>query len=103
MIALLDEHHEALRRLCEQFGVARLEIFGSAATGEGFDPAESDLDFLVEFVPLEPEQHARAYVGLLAALEDLFGRPIDLVEPEAIRNPYLLDAVNESRTVVYAA
>ncbi|MGO9742875.1 MAG: nucleotidyltransferase domain-containing protein [Roseiarcus sp.] len=36
---------------CKRFDVARLDIFGSAARGENFDPARSDADFLVAFGP----------------------------------------------------
>ena len=44
---LLQAKLELLRELCERFGVERLELFGSAARGE-FDPANSDLDFIVQ-------------------------------------------------------
>ena len=83
--------------------VRRLELFGSAATGDGFRDGESDLDFLVEFLPLEPGTHADAYFGLLAALEDLLQRPVDLVMVRAIGNPYFLESVNRTRQVLYAA
>jgi predicted nucleotidyltransferase len=102
MIELIEEHRSDLDALCRRFRVATLELFGSAADGT-FDPQRSDLDFLVEFHPLEPGQHANAYFGLLHGLEDLFHRKIDLVMPRAIRNPYLLKSVNESRKVIYAA
>ncbi|HZO26781.1 MAG TPA: nucleotidyltransferase domain-containing protein [Chloroflexota bacterium] len=95
-------HREALERLCRQFHVRRLELFGSAATGS-FRPGESDVDFLVEFEPLPPGEHANAYFGLLFGLEDLFGRPIDLVSPEAIENPYFREAVDETKVLIFAA
>ena len=95
-------HQEALERLCRQFHVRRLELFGSAATGS-FRAEESDVDFLVEFEPLPPGEYANAYFGLLFGLEDLFGRPIDLVSPEAITNPYFREAVEESKVLVFAA
>jgi predicted nucleotidyltransferase len=79
-----------------------LELFGSAASG-GFDPAHSDLDFLVEFQDLTPTEYARSYFGLLHDLEDLFERPIDLVTVRSLTNPYLLRAIERDRTVLYAA
>jgi predicted nucleotidyltransferase len=79
-----------------------LELFGSAANGR-FDATASDLDFLVEFEPLSPADRADAYFGLLAALQDLFQRDIDLVEAEAINNPYFRQTVQAGRTVLYAA
>jgi predicted nucleotidyltransferase len=49
--AELDAKREALTALCRRFGVARLELFGSAARGTDFAPASSDLDFLVTLTP----------------------------------------------------
>lgn len=98
----LVRHREALERLCRQFHVRRLELFGSAASGRD-RPGESDFDFLVEFEPLPPGEHANSYFGLLFGLEDLFGRPIDLVSPEAITNPYFREAVDETKVLVFAA
>lgn len=102
MVRVVEEKHDELSQLCRQFQVKRLELFGSGAR-EGFDERTSDLDFLVEFLPLAEGHHARAYFGLLAALEDLFERPVDLVMTRAIRNPYFLESVNRTRTVLYAA
>jgi predicted nucleotidyltransferase len=63
--------------------VAQLEVFGSAARGTDFDPARSDIDFLVTFAP-----HARnsfaALLDLKEELEALLGRPVDLIERKAI-------------------
>lgn len=91
---------DALAALCRRFGVTRLEVFGSAARGTDFDPARSDADFLVEF-----DRSARglaAYFDFKQALEELLGRPVDLVESSAVRNPYLRAAINRSRELVYA-
>ena len=86
--------------LCEHYGVSHLELFGSA-TGPGFNPETSDLDFLVELDAQSPGSRARRWMGLADALEDLLGRHVDLVNPRYIRNPYFLQAVNNSRTVIY--
>ena len=51
----------------------------------------------------EPGQYADTYFGLLHALEELFARKIDLVDGSAVRNRYLLHAINQQRQVVYAA
>lgn len=102
MVGLIEEYQAGLVALCRQYRVARLEVFGSAATGEDFG-AESDVDFLVEFQPLEPVAHADAYFDLWFALQDLLGREVDLVEASAVRNRYFAQSLNESRTVLYAA
>lgn len=88
--------------LCRKFHARRLELFGSAAK-ETFDPARSDLDFLVEFPPDLVDGRADSYFGLLFALQELFGRRIDLVELTAIDNPLFLKAISSSRTMLYAA
>ena len=102
LIAVIEQHRPEIETLCRRFHVARLEIFGSAADGT-FDPARSDLDFLVGFQCLEPGPLADAYFGLLAGLERVFQRKVDLVTLKAIRNPYFLRGVNETRRLLYAA
>ena len=103
MIAgLIESQHEMLKALCRQFHVAQLEVFGSAANGE-FSPERSDLDFLVLFEPCTPSEHYERYFGLLESLHSLFGKKVDLVEADAIRNPYFLRRVNQSRTPIHAA
>ncbi len=103
MLAVVIEQHRAeIETLCRRFNVARLEVFGSAADGT-FNPERSDVDFLVEFQPLEPGSLADAYFGLLAELERIFRRKVDLVTPKAIRNPYFLRGVNETRQPLYPA
>lgn len=102
MNPLIAEHYAELEKVCRRYHVHRLALFGSAATGE-FEPDRSDLDFLVEFQPLSPMERADAYFGLLLALQDLFQRPIDLVEEGASDNPYFIQAVEQSRALLYAA
>ena|SRR3990172_3986905 len=101
MHPLVQQQMTAIVDLCRRFQVARLELFGSAVRG-GFDPSRSDLDFLVEFAPAT-SGFADRYFGLLDALEELFGRNIDLVETKAITNPFFLQSVCQARELLYAA
>ena len=102
MTAAVADHLPEIIALCRRHHVRRLALFGSA-TDERFDPERSDLDFLVEFEPLTPTDHADGYFGLLHGLEDLLGRPIDLLERAPIRNPFLLATIGESEVVLYEA
>ena len=102
MQKLVADKQEQLAEVCRRFHVKRLELFGSAVAG-GFRAEGSDLDFLVEFLPLGPGEHAEAYFGLLEALEDLFGRSVDLVMADAIRNRYFRESVDSTRRPLYAA
>lgn len=90
-----------LRRLCAQHGVRRLAIFGSAAAAGA--TTVGDFDFLVEFRPMPPVEHADSYFGLLADLERLFHAPVDLVERDALRNPFFKRSIEASRVVLYDA
>ena len=103
MIRLIEDNRETIKDLCTRYQVRRLELFGSALTGGSFHSEKSDIDFLVEFLPLKQGEYADAYFGLLEALEELFDRHVDLVMPGAIKNPYFLESVNKNRTVLYAA
>lgn len=87
MIDLIERHRTEVEELCRRHHVAKLELFGSAVTGE-FRPETSDLDFLVEFLPETPGSLADAYFGLLHGLEDLFARKIDLVSAQKFRNRF---------------
>ncbi len=102
MIALVESKRTEISRLCEEYHVQRLELFGSAARGD-FDSAQSDLDFLVEFQDVPLSQRADDYFGLLEALESLFAKHVDLVETKAVHNPYFLGDIEGSREVLYAA
>jgi len=102
MIPIVQKKAGELAAICKKRGVRRMVLFGSAAQG-AFDPATSDLDFLVEFQPASPAQHADNYFGLQEDLESLFGLPVELVEPAPIRNPYFRQAIEETQVLVYAA
>jgi predicted nucleotidyltransferase len=99
---IIVENRGEVEEACKRHSVKSLELFGSGA-GLGFDPNRSDLDFLVTFAPCSPEEHYERYFGLLEALEECLGRRVDLVEEEAVSNPYLLKRINESRVRLYAA
>ncbi len=102
MLPLDPGKNERLVALCRQHRLRRLDLFGSAAVGR-FDPASSDLDFVVEFEDLEPAALADAYFGLLEGLEALFGLPVDLVVASAITNPYFREEIEETRRTVFVA
>jgi len=98
----IEQKHEELINLCRLHHVQRLAVFGSALR-EDFDSQQSDLDFLVEFQPLPPGSYADAYFGLMEGLETLFRRSVDLVVESAIKNPYFLKSVQQSKQWLYAA
>jgi predicted nucleotidyltransferase len=101
MISLIEQSKPALAELCRRFRVNRLFVFGSGASGR-FDPGNSDLDFVVELADRQPtKSYADRYLGLAEALERLFGRRVDLLTEQSLRNPYLRSEVQATRELVY--
>jgi predicted nucleotidyltransferase len=103
MIPLLQGKSAELAQLCRSYDVARLEVFGSAAD-DSFDPARSDVDFLVAFQPgVDLGPWLGRYFDLRDALSRLLCRSVDLVMISALRNPYFIREVNRTRQLLYAA
>jgi predicted nucleotidyltransferase len=101
MITEVKQHQAELESLCRHYGVYRLELFGSAAAGN-YGP-DSDLDFLVEF-QFPVTGYADRYFGLLESLQQLFGRPIDLISASsAKKNPYFQQSIEKTKALLYAA
>jgi hypothetical protein len=98
--ALYRPGNSAVKKLCHQYRVQRLDLFGSAVD-EKFDPNRSDLDFVVTFEPMSPTDYAAAYFGLREALEGLSGRPVDLLTDTALANPYLRRSVDAQRRALF--
>ena len=84
VLALLREHKLAM---AERFGVVELALFGSTVRDEA--GPDSDVDILVSFDrPTDPD----CYFGVQFYIEDLLGRPVDLVTGKALRaelRPYV--------------
>ncbi|MBA2247838.1 MAG: nucleotidyltransferase domain-containing protein [Chloroflexia bacterium] len=99
MIALVEDNREAIVALCERYGVRRLSVFGSAVTGT-FDPETSDVDFLVDLGEYDPGV-ARRYLGLIVALEHLFGRHVDVVTEKAVKDPDFRRELEATAKVIY--
>jgi len=83
MHAEILRHRETLVALCRRHGVARLDVFGSAARGVDFDPARSDVDLLVEFAPSTPRRLA-ALLDFEAEAGRVLARPVEVVDRRAI-------------------
>jgi len=101
MIALIEDNREAIAALCRQYGVRRLAVFGSAAKGT-FDPATSDIDFLVDLGEYD-DRVARRYLGLIVALEDLLGRRTDVTTVRAVKSEWFKQELAGTAQTIYAA
>lgn len=92
-------HVEEIVRICREFGLSRLEVFGSAVT-DAFDSERSDVDLLVGF----PEDFDYGnYFLVKERLESLLGREVQLVSREFLRNPYFIHTVDSTKQLLYAS
>ncbi len=98
----IEQHRIEIAALCQQVGVRRLDVFGSA-TGDAFDEHASDVDFVVDFDGGPGFDHFDAFFSLKEGLEAMFGRTVDLVTRSSIENPYFRERVEQSQELVYAA
>jgi len=102
MLPVLRERSKDFAEACRRFGVERLAVFGSAVSGS-FDERASDIDFLVTF---RPEARVKAfdnYFGLKERLEDICGRPVDLVTEDSVKNPQLRRQIERQLQPIYVA
>ncbi|HPA47858.1 MAG TPA: nucleotidyltransferase family protein [bacterium] len=100
MNAKVELDQDVLAACCRKWRVRELSIFGSALRDD-FGP-ESDLDFLVSF-DSAASWSLWDLMDMKEELETLFGRPVDLVEKEALRNPYRKREILGTCEVLYAA
>lgn len=94
-----ESRRAEIARICAELGVRRLELFGSGTRS----PSPRDLDFLVDLGERPPGEYAAAFFALRERLEALFARPVDLVTPPGLGNPYFRQRVEQEKTLLYPA
>jgi uncharacterized protein len=96
---LIDAHRDSLFKLCDQHKVKELYLFGSILT-ERFQDS-SDIDMLIQFYQVDLLDYFDNYMDFKEQLEQLFNRPVDLVENQAIRNPIFRRVVDREKQLIY--
>lgn len=97
----LKKYMGDIRILCRRNKVRTLYVFGSVLTDEFTE--RSDIDLIVEIDSDDPLEYADNYFNLKFALEEIFKRQIDLLENKAIKNQYLREIIDKSKSLLYAA
>jgi predicted nucleotidyltransferase len=95
----LDKYQHKIEAVCKELSLLRLDLIGSATRCD-FSP-KSDIDVLVTF--RGDESLFKRYFALKEKLEEIFGRPVDVIEERAISNPYFRKAVEKDRIKIYGA
>lgn len=101
MISLVSDKKREIEALCQEHGVRRIELFGSATTGT-FDAAHSDLDFIVDLGMYERGVSKR-YFAFCERLEGPVQRPVDVITVRQIETPYFRAEVNATKELIYDA
>lgn len=95
----IESRRAEVARICARLGVRRLELFGSGT----HSASPRDLDFLADLGERPPAEYAAAYFALREELERLFAKPVDIVTPSGLANPYFRQRVEQEKTLLYAA
>jgi predicted nucleotidyltransferase len=96
---IVEKNIDSLIELCKKYKVGELYIFGSILTEKFRD--KSDIDFLVQFEKIDILEYFDNYMDFKEKLEMLLGRPIDLLENQAIHNHVFRKVVDRDKKLVY--
>ena len=99
MQSLLSDNIEEIENLCKMHNVKNLFAFGSICSDKFNE--QSDVDLLVSFNTMDFGDKADAYFDLAEQFEKLFQRTVDLITDKSLKNPYFIDSLNKSKTVLY--
>lgn len=96
---LIEKNIDRLKTICSTYNVDKMYLFGSALNSNFND--KSDIDFLVKFKPFDLSQYFDNYINLKENLKILFGREVDLLEEQRLKNPILINSINKTKELIY--
>jgi predicted nucleotidyltransferase len=88
-----------IENLCKRYNVKTLYAFGSIVTDKFNE--NSDVDMIVAFKDLPVEDYFDNYYDFKFSLQDVFKRPVDLLEEQTIKNPFFIQNVNHNKKLIY--
>ena len=95
----LSAYKNEINALCANHKVRSLYAFGSVLT-PNFN-SKSDVNLIVDFKEIDVKDYADNYFNFKFSLQDILNRPIDLLEEQAIKNPYFIEELNKKKVIVY--
>lgn len=101
MQEIIKDKLDVLVKLCQDYDVKTMFVFGSACT-EKFNE-NSDIDILISFKDISIEKYTDNYFDLHYKLEELFNRKVDLLTENSLSNPYFIESIEETKQLLYAA
>ena len=88
-----------LKTICKSHLVTKMYMFGSAASGTM--KRNSDIDILVNFAEMDLYNYFDNLLSLKEKLENIFNKPVDLLEEQAVKNPYLRRSIDKNKVLIY--
>jgi len=94
----IDEYRDKIQKICQANRVKRLELVGSAGRDD-FQSDRSDVDVLVEFEG--NERLFDRYFELKQQLEESLGKKVDVIQYDAVKNPYVRQTIDSDKVQIY--
>ena len=99
MNKIVIDRIDELKQLCNTFNVKSMYVFGSVCTDKFND--QSDIDLLIAFNSMDYGDYADSYFSLADKFEELFKRPVDLITDKSLSNPFFINSLNQTKTLIY--
>jgi uncharacterized protein len=91
---------DCLRRFCVEKGIRRIRVYGSATRGD-FDPARSDIDLLIDFLP--GRTPGFGFFALGDELAEILGRKVDVNTEKMLSEHFREEALQQAKVLYDAA
>ncbi len=98
-MGIIDNNIDNLKKLCVIYNVEKMYLFGSSLNSSFNE--KSDVDLLVKFKQIELSKYFDNYIDFKEKLESLFGREVDLLEEQTLKNPILIKSIDNSKELIY--
>ncbi|OYX84932.1 MAG: nucleotidyltransferase [Flavobacteriales bacterium 32-34-25] len=98
-MVITDNTIDNLKKLCVIYNVEKMYLFGSSLNSSFNE--KSDVDLLVKFKQIELSKYFDNYINFKEKLESLFGREVDLLEEQTLKNPILIKSIDNSKELIY--
>jgi len=99
MQRIIEDNRDKIKALCRTYNVKSLFAFGSVCIDKFND--HSDIDLLIAFNSMDFGDYADAYFNIAEEFENVFKRPVDLITNKSLSNPYFINSLNKTKTLIY--
>ena len=96
---IIEQHSEQIQKVCSEHKVDQMFVFGSVLTKDFNE--NSDVDFLIKFGEIDLYDYFENLLNLKESLENILHRKIDILEVQAVKNPYLKKSIDNSKLLIY--